>query len=68
MEHMDNPESDLPSCASCAWFDHYWSDEGFCRRNAPIGRLDFADNRPALRAFWPVVAVCDWCGEYKASE
>jgi len=51
-------------CEGCEWFA--CSDET-CRKHAP--RAELHVDRPYYRpAYWPLVAVDDWCGEFEAKE
>lgn len=54
-----------PTCASCRFFDG-GSEQGYCRRHAPVGSIDDA-RRWSCGAVvcWPIVEAGDWCGEYE---
>lgn len=45
-------------CATCG----YWSDEGECRRLAPI----YVEN--LAKTVWPTTLPADWCGEWDADD
>lgn len=47
-----------PACASCVHFEAERTDEGACRRHAPIA------NPIDGSAAWPIVRAADRCGEY----
>jgi hypothetical protein len=59
---MTKPET----CGDCGYFAPTDAAHGVCHRRAP-GPLSSVDSaRPAAWACWPLVAVDDWCGEFKS--
>lgn len=60
------------NCKSCRWFNAMPAGVeikgGECRRRAPrlAGPGMYADRDAAPYAYWPVVNIGHWCGEFKA--
>ena len=53
-------------CATCEFFVHAGpgSDVGSCHRNAPLPTVDYQQGGGLLMAYWPDVALDDFCGEW----
>ena len=57
-------------CETCRWLysDNDGSGLDYCQRNAPPAYVEFDYDEPDRSARWPVVALTDFCGEWKAAE
>jgi len=54
-----------PTCATCPWFDPYYTDKGTCHFESPYPKLEqSADGNASIHAgdgLWPEVHKNDWC-------
>lgn len=49
-------------CWGCAFFHEVGDHDGHCRRRAPLPSTSIGE---LAAARWPIVDICDWCGEWK---
>lgn len=66
-----NTGAELPSCATCRWWDTLNSlgHSGICRRMPPNGghwRPTREAEQNWIGANWPETINDDWCGEHQA--
>lgn len=53
------------SCANCLYFKPNDHSSGYCHRNSPTAVPWLDDTNPANGAYWPIVQLSDWCGDYR---
>jgi len=55
------------TCGACKYFERCTEDgeTGYCRRYPPqITGADISTHGIVASAFFPVMAIVDWCGEF----
>ncbi|MFC1745019.1 hypothetical protein ACFL35_13585 [Candidatus Riflebacteria bacterium] len=50
-------------CENCIFFEEREGGKGICRRYPPCPKPE-----GGITAFWPVIELDDWCGEFEADE
>lgn len=57
-------------CLNCKFYDA--SNQGFCRRNAPIPVLLYSKDRgkPIIKGMFPTIEKPekDWCGQFESNQ